>query len=87
MANKKKQPDFESRLARLSQVVEALEQEDPPLEKSMALYKEGLELVHACREQLEKSRYEITLYSQGQNAPLDERFENDEAAADSRSEE
>lgn len=60
----KKKQDFESRLARLTEIVETLEREDAPLEKGMDLYKEGVELVKACREQLEKARYEVTVYSQ-----------------------
>lgn len=70
MAVKKKQ-DFESRLARLTEIVETLEREDAPLEKGMALYKEGVELVKACREQLEKAKYEVSVFSQGEARPLE----------------
>ena len=63
MAARKKQ-DFEARLARLTEIVETLEREDAPLEKGMALYREGVDLVTACREQLEKARYEVTVFNQ-----------------------
>lgn len=63
MPAKKKPQDFETRLARLQELVELLEREDAPLEKGMELYKEGQELVRACREQLNKARYEVSVYT------------------------
>lgn len=69
---KKKPHDFESRLARLQELVELLEREDAPLEKGMELYKEGQELVRACREQLEKARYEVQVSSKGELTPLED---------------
>ena len=60
----KKKQDFEARLARLTEIAETLEREDAPLEKGMALYREGVDLVKACREQLETARYEVTVFNQ-----------------------
>jgi exodeoxyribonuclease VII small subunit len=61
MAGKK--PDFEARLERLGKIVEELEKGDLPLEKGVALYKEGRELAKGCRKQLEEARNQIKLVS------------------------
>lgn len=60
----RKRQDFEARLERLQELLDELEREDVPLEKGMLLYKEGVELVRACREQLEKARYEVQVLQQ-----------------------
>lgn len=63
----KKQMTFEDRLRRLQQIVQALEsgndgkEDELSLEQSVALYKEGLILSRACREQLEKVRNDVRL--------------------------
>lgn len=59
-------PTFEARLARLQEIVTALETGSLPLEQGLALYKEGMGLSQACRGQLEKARNEIrVLTAQG----------------------
>ncbi|EGJ51270.1 exodeoxyribonuclease VII small subunit [Desulfocurvibacter africanus] len=59
------QGEFERRLERLRQIVERLEQADLPLEEGVALYKEGLQLAQACRQELDRARHEITMYQDG----------------------
>ncbi len=61
---------FETQLARLEAVVDALEQGDISLEKSVTLYKEGLGLVKDCREQLAEARHLVEVFAQGLAAPL-----------------
>lgn len=56
---------FEKRLKRLQSVVEQLEQGDLPLEKGVALYKEGLLLSSQCRTTLQKAKQDITIFEQG----------------------
>jgi exodeoxyribonuclease VII small subunit len=51
--------DFEKQLKRLQKIVAMLESGDVPLEKGVALYKEGLELAAGCRKRLEEARVEI----------------------------
>jgi exodeoxyribonuclease VII small subunit len=59
---KKNNPDtFDTRLARLQEIVALLEAGALPLEEGIALYKEGMGLSKACREQLERARNEIQL--------------------------
>ncbi|WP_461211497.1 exodeoxyribonuclease VII small subunit [Desulfocurvus sp. DL9XJH121] len=56
---------FESRLARLREIVDKLESRDLPLEDGVALFKEGVELAKACRVQLEKARNDVKILMNG----------------------
>lgn len=58
---KKSGPDFESAMRRLQDIVQDLERPDLSLEKNVALYKEGCELVKACKTMLDKARHDIRL--------------------------
>ncbi len=62
---------FEVKMARLQEIVSALESGDLPLEKGMALYKEGAECSRFCREQLEKARHELSLWQDGELKSLE----------------
>ncbi len=73
----RKKDDFASRMTRLEKIVGSLEKEDAPLEESMALYKEGVELVRQCREQLEKAKYEVSVQTATGTHPLDARDQDD----------
>ena len=64
---------FEKKMARLQEIVAALENGDLPLEKGMALYKEGAACSRYCREQLEKARHELEIWQDGQARPLQAR--------------
>lgn len=57
---------FETRLQRLQEIVTALENGNLPLEDSVTVYKEGLALTKACRDQLDKARNEVRLLSEGE---------------------
>ena len=72
MAAKTTAPTFEDRLRRLQEIVAALENGDLPLEDSVRLYKEGLALSRACREQVEKARNEVRLLTEEGLEPFDE---------------
>ena len=67
----KRIPTFEERLQRLQEVVTALESEKLELEAGVRLYKEGLELSRACREQLDKARNDIRLLTEAGTEPFD----------------
>ena len=56
--------NFEQALNRLEKVVEAMENEETPLEESITLYKEGVGLSKRCNEILGKLEGEITLLQQ-----------------------
>lgn len=59
-------PTFEQSLKRLEDIVERLERGDVPLEESLRLYEEGLELSKTCSERLAKA--ELTLKRLAKNA-------------------
>ena len=59
------QGDFERKLERLRQIVERLERGELSLEESVALYKEGVQLAQACRQDLERAKHEIALFQDG----------------------
>ncbi len=63
-------PSFEEAMKRLEEVTRSLEEPGLNLEKSVQLYKEGLELARVCRELLETARHEVLVYSQGEVTPL-----------------
>jgi len=68
---KKKGDDFEARLERLGKIVEELEKGELPLERGVALFKEGQTLAKACRKQLDEAKNEIKLVSGGMLTDLD----------------
>ena len=69
---KKHAPEtFDTRLARLQEIVALLEAGALPLEEGLALYKEGMGLSKACREQLERARHEILLCTESGSRPFE----------------
>lgn len=73
----RKKPDFEQQLTRLQEIVEGLEAGNLPLEKSVALYKEGLQLARSSREQLAKARNEIRIFTEDGLKPFETEDDND----------
>ncbi|MFZ5428052.1 MAG: exodeoxyribonuclease VII small subunit [Thermodesulfobacteriota bacterium] len=64
-----RQANFEKNIERLQQIVEQLESGDIPLEKGVALYKEGQELAASCRGQLENARLVVSQVTAGGTKP------------------
>src|SRR6516225_2192147 len=60
-------PKFEECLERLEKIVQELEKGEVPLEKSLKLFEEGIELSSACRKELEQAegKVEILLKQNG----------------------
>ena len=56
-----KEESFEKALERLERIAARLEAGDVPLEKGVALYKEGMGLVASCRKRLEAAKLELSL--------------------------
>ena len=50
--NKKNEKNFETALQRLEEIAHLLESEDTPLEDSIQLFEEGIELKEFCEEKL-----------------------------------
>lgn len=64
-------PKFEDCLQRLEKIVQDLEKGDVPLEKSLTLFEEGMQLSSACRKELEQAegKVEILLKQNGKLQP------------------
>ncbi|MEI3522104.1 MAG: exodeoxyribonuclease VII small subunit [Anaerosacchariphilus sp.] len=54
MATKKKETTLEENFAELDGMLEKLADRDVPLEESFAIYAEGMKLLKACGEKLDK---------------------------------
>ena len=71
---------FEDCLQRLEKIVQEMEQGDVPLEKSLTLFEEGMNLSSACRNELEQAegKVEILLKKNGklQTEPFESQAEN-----------
>jgi exodeoxyribonuclease VII small subunit len=62
---------FEECLERLERIVNELEKGDIPLEKTLALFEEGMKLSNACRTELEaaEGKVEILVRQNGKLQP------------------
>ena len=60
-------PKFEDCIQRLEKIVLELEQGEVPLEKSLTLFEEGMQLSASCRKELEEAegKVEILLKQNG----------------------
>ena len=56
---KKQSKTFEESMARLEQIVRAMERGDVALEESLKLFQEGTELVHSCSALLDEAQLQI----------------------------
>jgi exodeoxyribonuclease VII small subunit len=73
-------PKFEECLERLEKIVQEMEKGDVPLERSLTLFEEGMNLSSACRKELEQAegKVEILLKKNGklQAAPFESAAES-----------
>lgn len=70
----KKKDSYESSIERLNDIVRALDAEETPLEDSMKLYAEGIEIVEKCVRDLSEAQTrikELRLRSDGVFEQLD----------------
>ena len=74
MATKK--PTFEQSLARLDEIVRALEKGDRPLEEALSLFEEGTGLIRSCGKLLDEAEQKVVKLRRGPDgAPEDTPFE------------
>ncbi len=64
--------NFEEAMARLEQIVRALEGGNVPLDESLTLYEEGVKLVKLCSARLENAEKRIKILVDGGNGTLTE---------------
>lgn len=62
---------FESALAQLEEVVQAMESHDLPLEMALNSYKQGVELIKFCQEKLANAEQQLKILENGELKPLD----------------
>lgn len=74
-----KQATFEEKIARLEQIVAALEKGDAPLADSLALFEEGTKLIADCSGQLETAEQTVVKLMKGADgAPVEQPFADQE---------
>ncbi len=68
---KKQTGGFEQQMLRLQEIVQELERADLPLERNVALYKEGQALARSCKDLLARAQHEIRLSGEeGEDVPF-----------------
>ena len=74
-----KKVTFEQQLARLEEIVAALEKGDAPLADSLALFEEGTKLIAACSKQLDQAEQQVVRLMKGADgAAVEMPFETEE---------
>lgn len=70
---------FEAQMARLEQIVRAMERGDVPLDESLKLFQEGTELVRSCGKLLDEAQLQVKkVMTAADGSPVLEDF-NDES--------
>ena len=66
---------FEASMARLEQIVRAMERGDVALEESLKMFQEGTELVHRCGMLLENAELQVKkIMTAADGSPVEEVF-------------
>ena len=69
MAERKKKT-FESSLARLEEIVKAMENGDAMLDESLSLYEEGMKLIKFCTKALDDAEQKVKILQKGEEGTL-----------------
>ena len=73
-----KKQTFEQQIARLEEIVAALEKGDAQLADSLALFEEGTKLIAACTKQLDQAEQQVVKLMKGADgAPAELPFEEE----------
>ncbi len=77
MATKKL--SFEEAMARLEEIVTAMERGEAPLEQSLALFTEGTTLLKQCTALLDKAEQQVTKLTRGADGePVEKPFDGEQ---------
>ena len=69
---------FEQSMARLEQIVRAMERGDVALEESLKLFQEGTELVRSCGKLLDDAQLQVKKIMTAQDgSPMEEAFQDE----------
>ena len=67
--------NFEQSMARLEQIVRAMERGDVALEESLKLFQEGTELVRNCQKLLDEAQLQVKMImTAADGSPVEEEF-------------
>ena len=70
-----KNHSFEQNMARLEQIVRAMERGDVALEESLKLFQEGTELVRSCSKLLDEAQLQVKkIMTSPDGSPVEEEF-------------
>lgn len=73
-----KSKTFEASVARLEQIVDALEQGELPLEESLKLFQEGTGIVKTCTKLLDEAELTVVKLMKGSDGtPVETEFEHE----------
>ena len=73
MENTEKKMTFETALARLEEIVRAMESGSAKLDESLALFEEGVGLVKICTGELDKAEQRVKILQAGEEGSLVEK--------------
>ena len=62
--------NFEEAMARLEQIVRALEGGNVPLDESLTLYEEGVKLIKFCTKALDDAEQKVKILQKGEDGML-----------------
>lgn len=68
---------FETAMKRIEEIVSALEKGDVALDKSLALFQEGAELIKKCSTALDNAEQKVTMLVKGEDRPQQIPFDGD----------
>ena len=69
---------FEESMARLEQIVRAMERGDVALEESLKLFQEGTELVRSCQKMLDDAQLQVKkIMTAPDGSPVEEDFQDE----------
>ena len=69
---------FEQNMARLEQIVRAMERGDVALEESLKLFQEGTELVRSCQKLLDEAQLQVKMImTAADGSPVEEEFQDE----------
>ena len=66
----KQEMTFETAIARLEEIVRILESGNAPLDKSLAMFEEGVSLVKLCNSRLDSAEQKVKMLTVGENGNL-----------------
>lgn len=68
-----KEIKFEDAIARLEEIVRSMESGKAPLDESLKLFEEGVELVKICTEKLDNAEQKVKILQSGKDGTLEEK--------------